>query len=193
MPGWQGVKKMGESYGSGWDVDNEVVGSSDFRWYKVRPGKGIDLIILSEAPIWYVGHFVGGRMHRCDGENCRYCADQVGSQLRYCVAVAEVTTERPGLLEMGRTVALEVRDLADKAGSMRGLRLFFRKYSSSRHSRMEVERVRDTDVKFWRTLPVPDVVRALELTWEKDGTHIEKDVERPLIEEFAQKFRRPTR
>jgi hypothetical protein len=160
------------SIGEGWDVDSAAAGSSDFRWYRVSGNKGLDVVVLSERPINYVGHYDKGRMHLCVGEDCRYCAQQVGAQIRYCVAVAEVLTRRPGLLELGRTVALELRDLADKAGYLRGLRVFIGKHSHSKHSRMEVEWIEKGAENWWRTLVVPDVMRALELTWEKDGVDV---------------------
>lgn len=182
---------MTNSTGSGWEPSGDSVASSDFRWYKVRPGKGLDVVVLSEEPLWYQGHYHQGRMHLCAGTDCRYCADQIGAQTRYCLAVAEVSTRRPGLLEMGRTVALEVRDLADRRGGLRGLRIFIAKHSNSRHSRMEVEQVSDTQEKWWMFLPVPDVKRALELTWEKDGVTLPRSAKETAKDEALRKFKRP--
>lgn len=182
---------MSDLMGCGWEPEGESVASSDFRWYKVRPNKGLDVVILSESPLHYNGHFHQGRMHLCVGEDCRYCADNLGAQVRYCFAVAETSTRRVGLLELGRSVALEIRDLADIRGSLRGLRVFICKHSNSRHSRMEVEAVRDTEESWWRFLPVPDVVRALQLTWEKDGVTLPRQKESNAREEAVKKFRRP--
>lgn len=161
----------------GWDVQDEAVGSTDFRWYKVRPGRPLHVVILSDSPSSYVGHFDKGRMHVCIGDDCRWCADQVGAQLRYCVAVAEVLTRRPGLLEVGRSVALEIRDAADRGGGLRGLSVVISKHSSSRHSRMEVEQCSESESTWWQKLTVPDVKKALFLTWEKDGIDMEEVIQ----------------
>lgn len=155
------------SVGEGWDLPAEEEPSSDFHWFKVSPKGSLVLVVLSERPLWYTGHFVDGRMWPCQGSGCEMCEHGVGSQVRYVLAVAEVSSHRVGLIEMGRGIGLQIREWMDRRSELRGMVLEWSKHSLSRQSRTEVIFVDRECPPWWRVQNVPDVHRALLLTWRK--------------------------
>jgi hypothetical protein len=157
------------SVGEGWDPPPSEAGWSDWTWFKVRGGRILVVVILSEAPVWYRAHFYQQRMRPCVGEGCEMCHGRIGDQLRYAFAVAEVSGRRVGLLEVGRSVALQVRDFLPRNEGFRGMVLEFGKYTTAKQSRMEVTYVERPEGPWWRELEVPDVAAALRSTWEKAG------------------------
>lgn len=168
----------------GWDPPEGTQGWSDWHWWRVPVGKVLELIILSEKPLGYSGHFTKGRMGPCYGEGCKLCREGIGAQLRYIVGAVEVGTRRVGMWDMGRSVAMEVRDLAAGRGAVRGLCLDVSHYSRARQSRTELE-VIACEVPGWVAgLECPDIRRALVETWRKGGFEIpegyERDPDRPV-------------
>lgn len=153
--------------GSGWDVPEEAQGWSDFTWWKVRGSKSLVLIMLCDQPVWYSGHFYKGRMTPCLGQDCAMCADGVGAQLRYVLTGMDPVSQRAGLLEVGRNVALTVREFAARNGGLRGLMLEFTKMGHSKHCRMEVYAHYENTVPGWEKVKAPDMKAALVATWEK--------------------------
>jgi len=156
----------------GWEPPAGVAGWSDFHWWKVPSGRILQLIIISDGPLGYSGHFARGRMKPCQGEGCQLCSEGVGVQLRYLLAGVEPATRRVGIWDMGRSVALEVRDLAVSQGGLRGLWIQVSHHSHSRQSRTEVVRITDTVPGWIRTMEIPNVSRALVETWRKAGETI---------------------
>lgn len=153
--------------GDGWDLPQGVKAWSNFHWFKVSPRKPLDVVVLSERPTWYVGHFVDGRMMPCQAPRCAMCEDGVGQQVRYVLGVVEVDTRRTGLLEVSESLGLLIRDWVPRSEGLRGMHLVFTKHSPSVKSRSEVE-LRDTYEQAWhRSLECPDPEVALELTWKK--------------------------
>jgi hypothetical protein len=162
----------------GWEPPEGTAGWSDFHWWKVPSGRVLQLIILSERPLGYSGHFLKGRMCPCYGEDCQTCHQGIGAQLRYMFAAVEPSTRRVGIWDCGRSVALEVRAASEARGSLRGLWLCIGHYSRSKQSRTEIEVVRDP-LPFWfETLDGPDCTRALIETWRKAGHDIPKGYEK---------------
>ncbi len=153
--------------GSGWDVPEDLESAGEFRWWKIAAMRTLNLVIISHTPIWYRGHFYKGRMVPCLGDNCAMCAESVGSQLRYVFAGADTVTQRVGLLETGQSVASEIHDLALRHGQLRGLVIEIGKYSRSKNSRMELRPLDPMDGTWWAKLPIPDIAKALELTWQR--------------------------
>lgn len=155
------------TYGSGWDMPIDAEGWSDFHWWKVPSSRVLVMIMTSERPYWYSGHFVEGRMKPCQGENCALCAKGVGAQARYMFSCVEPLTRKQGILEVSRSVALEFRDLAEARGALRGLRFTIGKHTRHKQSRMEVLGEVDDDHFSLEAFPPVDVLKALLLTWEK--------------------------
>lgn len=157
------------SVGDGWEVDEDVRDWSDWTWFKVRAGQVVRLVLLSEAPLWYAGHFSKGRMVPCEGAGCKLCAAQIGRQVRYVFGAAAAETGRTGLIEVGKATALQIRDWIPRRGGLRGMVVAFAKATFAKQSRTEVEFC-DVDAPGWAAgLSAPDVRRALEATWTKAG------------------------
>ncbi len=155
------------SVGEGWEPPLPERPWSDFHWWKVSTRGALLLVILSEKPVWYTGHFVDDRMWPCLGSECELCNRGVGSQVRYVFAAVEASTHKPGLIEVGRTNGLLIRDWMSRKGGLRGMCLEFVKHTSSRRSRTLVSYV-DGEPPLWiHQVPCPDVVEALYLTWDK--------------------------
>lgn len=153
--------------GEGFDLPPDQQPWSDFHWFKVSPRRSLVVVVLSEQPLWYSGHFLDGRMWPCCGTGCEMCAHGIGGQVRYVLACAEVSTRRVGILEIGRGIGLQVRDWIERHETLRGMQLELQKHSLSRQSRTEVLYIDGEVAPWWRTLPIPDVKRALLLTWRK--------------------------
>lgn len=179
--------------GSGWDVPAEVRGDLEYRWWRVGGNRTLNLVILSEAPFWYRGHFYKGRMIPCAGDNCKLCAEGVGAQLRFVLAAAEISTHSSGLIEIGQTVAREIRDLGVSRGQLRGLCVEFTKHSWHRQSRMEVSKIDREEGPWWRELDVPNVKKALWLCWQKVGIELEGFRIQNDEPSYETRFRRPDR
>jgi hypothetical protein len=156
-----------ELSGEGWEVPKRVKDVVDFHWFKVKPGKVLVLGLLSPAPLWYVGHFHNKRMRRCPGSGCDLCAAGVGTQLRYVLGCVEPVSETVGIMEVGKTVGLQLRDRAASHGSCRGLLVEFSKASSSKRSHTELRFVDVVDPPVWLRFPAPDLKMCLERTWAR--------------------------
>lgn len=153
--------------GEGWDVPDDVKAWSDFHWWKVPVAKILVLHILSDTPVWYAGHYYKGRMLPCYGEGCALCADGVGAQLRYLIVGADPVSRRVGILEVGRTIALEIRDISGGKRPLRGMTIELSRHSHSKQSRMEAKYI-DIDTPDWvLRLEAPDPKAAIVATWQK--------------------------
>lgn len=177
--------------GEGWDVPKGVTPWSEFHWFRVPVNRVLLLWVLSEQPLWYAGHFVGKRMVPCYGEGCAECAKGTGAQLRYVLACCEQGSGRVGLLEVGRSVAVEIRDRAGSIGKLRGTLWEFGRHSHSKQSRLEASLVDGAATPFVLSREVPDIRRALRATWQKAGLEIPEGFEdrQPV----SDRFRRPSR
>jgi hypothetical protein len=156
-----------ESTGEGWEVPRRVKDAVDFHWFKVKPGRALVLGILSPKPLWYVGHFHEKRMKRCPGMGCPLCGAGVGAQLRYVLGCVEAETGTIGIMEVGKTVGLQIRDRAAAVGSCRGLLVEFSKASSSKRSHTEMRFIDIVDPPVWLRFPPPDLKMCLERTWAR--------------------------
>ena len=153
--------------GEGWDVAPEDRPWSDFHWWKVPVRGCLVLALVGDKPLYYVGHYVEGRMWPCLGSECGLCKKVVGSQIRYVIGAVEVTTRRVGILEVGRSNGMLIRDWVAARGEMTGQVVELEKHSHARTSRTEVRRV-DKEVGPWiYQVQVPDLRKALILTWQK--------------------------
>jgi len=160
------------AFGSGWEVPESERGDLEYRWFRISGNRSLVLVMLSREPIWYRGHYDKGRMNPCLGDGCKLCSAKIGAQLRYVVAAAERSLHRVGLWEMGATVARDLRDLAIRRGELRGSVVEISKHSLSKHSRMEIRLVDQTEGPWWMEIDIPDIRRALYLTWQGQGYDI---------------------
>ena len=153
--------------GEGWELSAEAEQAQAFHWFRVSPRAALEVAVLSDAPVWYTGHFVEGRMWPCAGEGCRLCAEGIGTQVRFVLAVCELSTRRVGLLEMGRSNGLAVRDWCGRNGGLKGMVLEFYKHSKASTSRTEVSYIDRLPPPWVYAMPVPEVRKALVNTWVK--------------------------
>jgi len=158
-----------ETQGSGWELPKGAQPWSSFHWFRVGARESLSLVLLSERPTWYLGHYVEGRMVPCGGIPCELCGEGLGSQARFVFAVCEVTTRRVGLVEVSQSVAELFRMWEAEHGGLRGMWVELYKHSHSVRSRTECRCVREDPGHWWRSLEVPDPGVALELTWRKAG------------------------
>lgn len=158
-----------ETTGEGWELPGETKAWSDWTWFHIKPGKARIVVVLSEKPLWYQGHFVHGRMAPCVGSECIECARGTGAQIRWVFACAEVETRRQGLMEVGQATQLELRQYVTRAGRFRGLVLCFGRYSKAKQSRIECEYVDDPMPVWAHEMAATDLGAALRATWTKAG------------------------
>ena len=82
-------------------------------------------------------------------------------------SVVEWETRRVGLLELGRGHALQIQDWMAVNEGLRGLSFELVRSSHSKQSRVDMRLVTDSTPLFFRHLEGPDVVRAVESTWQR--------------------------
>jgi hypothetical protein len=153
--------------GDGWELAPGDAPWSDFHWWKV-PTKGIlVLVLLGKEPVYYVGHYVDGRMWPCLKETCGMCKQGIGSQVRYVMAAAEIATKRVGILEVGRGNGLIIRDWAIGHEGLTGVVIELEKHSHARTSRTEIRCIEKECGPWPYHIELPDLRRALLLTWTK--------------------------
>lgn len=158
--------------GKGWDVPTNMQGWTDFHWWKVTGTRVLNLVMISEEPEWYLGHYVKGRMEPCYGDGCKTCREGVGQQQRFIFAAIEPISKKIGLLETSRTVGLEIRDLGGRRGGIHGMYFEITKHTRHKQSRMEITLYDDLDGFVYQAFETPDITKALCLTWEKAGFEI---------------------
>jgi len=108
-------------------------------------------------------------MFPCIGEECDFCKDGVGSQVRYVLAVIETSSRRAGLIEFGKSNGQLIRDWTLRNNGLRGMRIEVSKTSKSIQSRTIVAYVEQPLEPWYLGMDVPDVQLALYLTWHKAG------------------------
>ena len=155
--------------GEGWEVPESEIPWSDHHWFRVSPRTSLVVVCLSQGPLWYSGHYVAGRMAPCAGDSCEMCGEGLAGQVRYVFAAGEVSTKRVGLLEVGRSNGLLLRSWIPRRGSFRGMVIELMKHSHSKASRTELLYIDDPAPPWIAALDVPDVKRALLMTWKKGG------------------------
>jgi hypothetical protein len=105
------------------------------------------------------------------------CAEGCAGQVRYVFAAAEVSTKRVGLLEVGRSNGLLIRSWISRNGGFKGMVLELSKHSHSRSSRTDVRYIDREEPPWYLAAEVPNVKRALLLTWKKAGHELPKGME----------------
>jgi len=162
--------------GEGWDLPPDAAPWSSFHWFAVPVTGSLQLTVLSERPMWYVGHFHEQRMVPCPGQGCEACACGVGRQIRYTFAVADWETRRSGLLEVGQQNGLLIQSWCARNGGLRGMMLDLSKAGRQRQSRTVVRYVEQEAPAWAMGLDVPEVGLALYLTWQKSGCRVPEEL-----------------
>jgi len=155
--------------GEGFDLPQEVTDKVDFHWFHCPVGGALELVLLPPKPIWYVAHWVNGRMVPCLGEDCPLCVKQIGTQVRFVFSVVEVSGHRPGLIELGKTNAQQIRDWGGQDGYPAFTAFEVWRPGRAKQSRLEVRRTDSNALPWAMRVGMPDPLRALKLTWEKSS------------------------
>jgi len=156
-----------EKIGAGWEVPSEVRDRVEFHWFHSYPGKSLCLGVLSGSPVWYVGHFHQGRMVQCLRDGCSLCEQGVGGQIRYVVSCAELSSRQVGVIELGKSPALMLKDEACRNGGLRGLLFEVVKATKSKHSRMEISMIHEHPPAWLMATEPLDLVEVMSRTWER--------------------------
>jgi hypothetical protein len=175
--------------GEGWEVPAGTKTWSTFHFFKVDPRHTMRLVILSDQPFWYVGHYVripgdgpgekaNARMVPCLQPHCEMCEDGIGQQLRYVFAAVDIDSKRIGIIEFSESNAELLRDWMSRNEGLRGMHIELSKHSLSAKSRTTIKFLEMGNEAWWRSLEMPDPKVALELTWRKLNVKIPKTVTR---------------
>lgn len=149
----------------GFDLPEGMAREETWTWFHPNGQEPLGLLIISEAPVSYPGHYSRGRMRPCTGEGCQLCEKNVGKQARYVFCAVRIRDGKIGILELGRPAALVVRDLAQVRGRIKGLAITLFRASDSKHSRIEVKAFEGIVPKPFMNFQPLDVTRVLEVTW----------------------------
>lgn len=155
--------------GEGFDLPQSVADRTDFHWFHCPVGSSLNLCLLPGKPVWYVAHWVNGRMIPCEGDDCELCAKELGSQIRYVFSVVEISTRRAGLIELGKTNALLIRDWGGLDGYPTFVAFEVYRPGRAKQSRLDVSRIEEKCLPWAMRIPIPDPMTALRLTWERQS------------------------
>lgn len=104
-----------------WDALDEVQEDSEAVFLHVPARGRLVVAMLGEAPFVYAGHFQGGRLRPCHGQNsCALCAMRIGVKVRAVFSVYDVSAKRTGVLEVGKPTAKEILAQSKTLGALRG-------------------------------------------------------------------------
>lgn len=143
--------------------DAKLAGGTGF--IKIPARAQLEIIVLSEKPASYKGHFNAGRMVPCSRGTCALCARGIGLQQRTVFAVYDCQRSMSGMLELGPSPTGMVRDYATNSGGLRGLRLRIQRAGGTIKGRIEVE-LSGLSLVPSADLPEPcDVSAALRKMW----------------------------
>ena len=114
--------------------------SEDYRspFFHVPGGGEARLVLLSEVPVRYWGHWTRTGLQPCGDRSCRLCDEGVGRQLRYVFDAYVWDQMRVAVWEVSCQNATRIRDLVGEGSSCRGEGVVCWKSTGSRHSRTEV-------------------------------------------------------
>ena len=153
--------------GIGWEVPTDVRDRVEFHWFHVPVSGALVLCVLSNVPVWYVGHFDKGRMRQCTGKGCECCARGLGTQLRYLVSAVDVSSRQVGVFEFGQSVSTLIKQWSSGLGFLKGMIIEVTRVSKSKHSRMEVSMIREHTMPWCMALEGLPLEEVLERTWER--------------------------
>lgn len=149
----------------GWGSPDGLRSEDQWTWFHANGEEPLALVVLSETPTSYVGHYVAGRMRPCDGDSCTFCERGTGRQARWVMCCVRVKDGVIGMLEVGKPLALQIRDWSESRGRLRGLAIELYRASRSKHSRIEIARFEGTVPLPFLKFPSLDVPKVLKATW----------------------------
>ena len=121
----------------GWG-DTAAAPSSTYCWFHIPIVGGLDVVILSEVPTRYTGHFVGRQMRPCSNRGCHWCEVGLGKQLRWVLSVVDMVSGVRGCIEVGAAAAEAIRVTTAELGELRGARIRLSRATTARNSEVLV-------------------------------------------------------
>ncbi len=148
--------------GSGWGNLGESSERGSTRFLHVVTTVPQQYVILSDEIANYYGHFRGGKMVACLGDGCKLCRDGVGKQQRwvfYCFREPDLAC---GMLEVGRSTALVLRQVCESFGCVRGAKFELWKSGLSKYSSIRARHYSGEIVNDWQGLPIESPKSTME-------------------------------
>ena len=155
------------SSGQGWDIPEKFNEGTSWRWIHPVAGSKLVLGVVSSEVCWYVGHFVGGRMRRCEGEVCKYCSEEIGKQVRYILHVVEISTRAQGVWEFGPAPALKIKSFSEHTGFLKGMILEVGRVGKHKNARLDVELIKGKILPWLMSIKPYDLKIILDKTFER--------------------------
>jgi len=153
--------------GSGFSVPERLISESEFSWFH-PPREGTTyLAVRCKEPVWYAGHFHGGRMKPCGGDGCSMCVLGIGRQIRYVISCVDLRTRTVGFLEVGSVPGQVLRDLYNREGSILGAVVALSRTSRAKQSRIELEVLPEKAPAWSDEVHPVSVELALRNTWAR--------------------------
>lgn len=159
----------------GWgEAGEKTPASPGFSWLHVPPGVGVSVVVLSESPLRYQGHWGGHAVIPCRRttfqEECVYCRHQVGLQNRFVLCVVAPLLQTVNLFECGESTARQIKAILDReAGKkLRGLSLHFRREGGRPRGAILAAEAK-MEYGMAEMPPPVDIEAALLATWERQG------------------------
>jgi hypothetical protein len=105
----------------GWGTPTERSAGRGAHWWHAPSAGTWMLVILSDEPIRYRGHWRRGSVAPCRGATCPLCAAGSGWVPRYVLSVQVLETRRVMLWEIGASTADQLLEIAEREGGLRGV------------------------------------------------------------------------
>jgi len=121
----------------GWG-DTSAAPSSSYCWFHIPAVGALDVVILSEVPTRYTGHFVGRTMRPCQNRGCHWCEVGLGKQLRWVLSVVDMVSGVRGCIEVGAAAAEAIRATTAELGELRGCRVRLSRATTAKNSEVLV-------------------------------------------------------
>jgi hypothetical protein len=106
-------------------------------------------------------------MQQCKGRGCELCKKGLGTQLRYVVSCVDVSTRQVGVFEFGASVSTLIKQWSTGFGYLKGMIIEVTRASKSKHSRMEVNLIKEHPMPWVMALEGLPLEEVLERTWER--------------------------
>lgn len=111
----------GTSLSYGWGDPEKEAESHEVNCVHVPARSPLAVVILSECPVRYFGHWAGRTMRLCPGpDTCPFCARGMGGQHRYAFSVYLPDTGAKSFLEAPASFGLEILRICEKTGTSPG-------------------------------------------------------------------------
>jgi len=150
----------------GWG-DTAAAPSSTYCWMHIPTVGALEVVILSEIPTRYTGHFVGRTMRPCEAVGCHWCGVGLGRQLRWVLSVVDCLSGTRACIEVGAAAAETMRRATAEAGGLRGCRVRLSRATTARNSEVLCSLSTREPLD---AVPDPvDVPRLLREMWAKQG------------------------